>query len=520
MNPEDQEILLKKIADLESEVTLYKRAQEISGIGHWSMDLKTGVLTWSDQLFKMLQIDPSTAKNLADVMASMVYPEDRGLVNDTITNGISSGVVEPMTFRIVRTDGEIVHFLCVGCAEYCNDEPVKLFGIDHDITEQVKIEQELKSAKNAAETADRVKSAFLKNISHEINTPLNSILGFSELLNKTGEYNQEYVKNIYLGGARLQNMVSNVVDMAEIDSEQMKLVIDHADITELFTSVYEQQTRYRIDPHAISLSLKMPEPNTIPTVVTDPDRLQKVLVNLLDNAIKNTPHGSVELGCRVTEVGLECYVRDTGVGISKVNSKNIFNRFHKIKNEYCEDSGTGLGLAVSHALVRLLGGELSCDSEEGAGSTFAFTIPIVKPISNISPEVEVFKRAQPVSLNEMPVKKRVLVVDDEELNLRFIDAVLEDSYEVITARNGLEAVEYIAQNADVELVLMDVKMPIMDGIEATKRIRIDHGTLPIIAQTAFTHVSDKEAITNAGFSDFLPKPISIQQLMGMIDRYI
>ncbi|MGL1901707.1 MAG: response regulator [Fibrobacterales bacterium] len=520
MNSDSQEMLLKKIADLESEVALYKKAQEISGFGHWSMDLKTGLLAWSDQLYKMLRVEPSDTTNLVDVMTSMVYPEDRDLVNDTITDGIINGVIEPMTFRIIRSDGEIIHLLSMGCVEYANDEPIKLFGIDHDITAQVKVEQELKNAKNEAEAADKIKAAFLKNISHEINTPLNSILGFSELLNSTGQYNQEYVRNIYLGGVRLQNMVSNVVDMAEIDSEQMKLVVDHADITELFSSVYDQQTRYRTDGHTIALSLKIPEPNAIPKVVTDPDRLQRVLVNLLDNAIKYTPHGFVELGCRVTNDGLECYVRDSGVGISQADRKEIFNRFHKIKHEYCEDCGTGLGLAVSYALVRLLGGELSCKSKEGEGSAFAFTIPIVKPISNISPDIEVFKNTQREPLNGFQVKKRVLVVDDEELNLRFIDAVLEDSYDVITARNGLEAVEYITQNPDIDLILMDIKMPIMDGIEATKRIRIDHGALPIIAQTAFTHSADKEAITKAGFSDFLPKPISIHQLMGVMDRYI
>jgi len=396
--------------------------------------------------------------------------------------------------------------------------------IKEDITERKKILEELVAAKEHAEESDRLKSAFLANMSHEIRTPMNGILGFSELLKEpglTGEEQQEYIRIIQKSGVRMLNIINQIVDISKIEAGLMTLDIKESNINEQIEYIY---TFFK--PEAETKGIKLSFRNTLPAkdaiIQTDREKLYAILTNLIKNAIKYTMVGFIEFGYKIVETqciaSLQFYVKDSGIGVPKDRQEAIFERFIQADIEdRMAYQGAGLGLAITKAYVEMLGGKIGVESEEGIGSTFYFTLPY-----NTEPPKETIDRQpEPSVKNEIVRKLKILIAEDDEVSAKLIDTYIKIfGKEILKARTGIEAVEMCRNNPDTELILMDIRMPDMDGYEATRQIRQFNREVVIIAQTAHGLTGDREKAIKAGCNDYISKPISKDKLQSLIQKYL
>lgn len=378
--------------------------------------------------------------------------------------------------------------------------------------------KELKIAKEKAEESDHLKSAFLANMSHEIRTPLNSILGFSEFLksdNLEKEKRNTYLEMIQSGGEKLLTIISDIVDISKIDSKLLQLHLDNYNLNHCILKLYQQ---FSIDSRASNIELKMHTqlPDDASCIQTDETRLNQVISNLIENALKFTYRGEIEFGYTKEEQNLLFFVKDTGVGISPIHHQTIFERFRQSDSEdTAKIQGTGLGLSIAKGLVELFGGKIWVDSIPGKGAHFYFQIPYV-------PALDCCKTSDEI-LNTPDISEEitVLVAEDEQSNYIYIHDLLKKyQYKVIRAKNGKEAVKQISTNKNIDLVLMDIKMPIMNGIDATIEIRKVNRKIPVIAQTAYAMADDKKKALEAGCNDYLAKPISVRNLTNIIHKHL
>lgn len=394
--------------------------------------------------------------------------------------------------------------------------------IKEDITERKNVEQQLIKAKEKAEESDRLKLSFLANMSHEIRTPMNGILGFTELLkerNLDGEIQQEYINIIEKSGIRMLNIINDIISISKIESGQVVVALSETDINEQL----EFLTTF-FKPEATNKGIKLLVKNLLsPTetiVKTDKEKLYAVLTNLIKNALKFTVGGTIEFGCEKKGENLEFFVKDTGIGISNSQKNIIFERFRQANDTISRShEGSGLGLAISKAYIETLGGKIWVESEEGKGSNFYFTLPY-NPKSR-EKEKTVFKKEQSGEIIENKIKDlKILIVEDDAISKLLITiAVKPYSTEIIKVSTGIEAIDACRKNPDIDLVMMDINMPEMDGYEATKKIRQFNKNLIIIAQTANGMQSDRDNAIKAGCTDYISKPINISSLDIMIQKY-
>ncbi len=398
-----------------------------------------------------------------------------------------------------------------------------LVGISMDVTEKYLAEQKLHEARKKAIESDKLKSAFLANMSHEIRTPMNGIIGFSNLL-KNGNIEKDQ-QNEYLGyiekcGNSLLNLIDDIIDVSKIEAGQLVIRESETCINELLHDLFITFDKNRLSENkkTIELRLCMPENTGLLYTQTDPHRLKQVLTNLIGNAFKFTEKGFIEFGYNLQGKGIEFYVKDTGLGIPKDKFNLIFERFGQImENERLNHKGTGLGLAISVNIVKLLGGRMWLDSEINKGSTFYFTIPLK---NESYPEIKEFQQFPTVNKYEW-IGKKLLVVDDEELNWLFIrDLIQPTQAQLVWAKNGQEAIEIFQQDTNIDLILMDFRMPVMNGYEATKAIRSFDSGIPIIALTAYAQDGEKDLILHAGCNAFLSKPVRNEQLFKMVNHFL
>jgi len=399
------------------------------------------------------------------------------------------------------------------------------------------IEQDLILAKEHAEESDRLKSAFLANMSHEIRTPMNGILGFAELLKEpdlTGEQQQDYIRIIEQSGARMLNIINDIVDISKIESGGMKVNITETNINEQLNFIYTF-FQPEVDEKEIEFSNKTTLTSNEGILKTDREKVYAVLINLVKNAIKYTQKGSIEFGVSTSsttgpasEPGsieqsrnvelLQFFVKDTGIGIPKNRHEAIFERF--IQADIVDKmarQGAGLGLAISKAYVEMLGGKIWVESEEGKGSTFYFTIPY---LTGLKDEIITgYEVMAPIEESQMK-KLKILIAEDDEASSQLISMVTRKfGGEIITVQSGTEAVRACFENPDIDLVLMDIQMPEMDGYEATRQIREFNKNVIIIAQTAYALSGDKEKAIEAGCNDYISKPIKLNTLKELINNY-
>ncbi len=385
---------------------------------------------------------------------------------------------------------------------------------------------QLEIAKNKAEESDRLKSAFLANMSHEIRTPMNAIVGFTNLLKNediTKDEKGEFIQEITTNSNTLLQLIDDIINIAKIEAGLLEIHKKYFDINTLLLETHNFFTQKKNSEYGkeIDLILNIENPEKELSIFSDPVRIRQVLSNLLDNAIKFTDNGHVEFGYKLEKESdvsiLKFFVKDTGIGLSKEHKTLIFERFRKIETDRNKlYRGTGLGLVISKNIAKQLGGKLYVESEINIGSTFHFTLPIEDDLQLNAP-------GTPPS-SEISTKdwqdKIILVAEDEYSNYKLIEVLLKkNKIKIIRANNGKEAVEQFKTNS-IDLILMDIKMPIMDGLEATKAIRDMNQNIPIIAQTAYAMDNDEKICLESGCSDYLSKPIQPGKLMAMLQKYL
>ena len=437
------------------------------------------------------------------------------------------GIKDIYEIELRRKNQEKIWIRCSGSPVYDDDGKVTgSIGVFEDINERKNAEDErnkltqlLIQAKEKAEESDRLKSAFLANISHEIRTPMNGILGFAELLKNpdlTSDMQERYIQIIEQSGNRMLNIINDIIDISKIESGQMNINIGETNINQLLKDLYvffsPEAKKKGLD---LSLSIDFSDDEDEFPILTDHTKLAQILSNLIKNAIKFTKQGYINFGYEADSSEITFYIEDSGVGIPDNQIDMVFERFRQGSSLLTRNyEGAGLGLSISKAFVEMLGGRIWATSELNKGSKFMFTIPNRKYQPNEPDD----QYNQHQHKDQMEIN--ILIAEDDENNLMYLAAVLEEeNAKIYESSNGKEALEMVKKHPEIDLVLMDLKMPEVDGFEATRQIKKMRPTLPVVAQTAYAFSEDQEKAMSAGCDDYLSKPIKTQMLLEIVNKY-
>jgi signal transduction histidine kinase/CheY-like chemotaxis protein len=464
----------------------------------------------------------------SDVFLSRVHPEDRVTLLTRMEEATNAKRSFALEFRTIPFDGQ-PRFIRVFGEVRCDahGEPVEIFGINQDITEERRIQQVLADAKEEAEAANRAKSAFLANMSHEFRTPLNAILGFSRLLKASQQATPaqlEHLELINRSGEHLLTLINNVLEISKIEAGRAQLEEASFDLHQLI-GVLQSLIQVQALEKGLSFSVEL-APELPCTVTADAGKLRQVLLNLLGNAVKYTPHGGVILRASVLaweppeRARLRFEVEDSGVGIRPEDCSRLFIPFVQLANRPSTESGTGLGLVISKQYVELMGGHIEVRSQPDQGSIFSIEVPVklapreAVAIAPIAGRVIGLAPGQP--------HYRLLIVEDQPENRLLLREILEPlELELREAANGQEAVT-MCQQWHPDLVWMDIRMPVMDGVEATRRIkgRSTNAIPKIVALTAHALEEERREILAAGCDDFVRKPYREEEIFSALTRQL
>ena len=434
---------------------------------------------------------------------------------------ILSGRIWRGEFQNKKKNGELFWETAVISAIIDKNGVITNFvAVKEDITEQKTYLTELIAAKEKAEESDHLKSAFLANISHEIRTPMNGILGFSELLKEphlSGEEQSEFIDLIQQSGHRMLNLINDLIDISRIDAEETKVEISETPLNKLLQDIHAF-----FKPNALSKGLHLTYTtglsDSASLIKTDSGKLHQIFINLVNNALKFTTKGGIDFGYTKQDDNLEFYVIDTGIGIPDDMKNKVFDRFRQVDNTLTRGyEGAGLGLSITKAFVSMLGGTIRVESIDGTGTTFSFTLPYNPVNATISSSPALQDAKAPEILTPLCI----LIAEDDEVSTVLLQRNLKgENFNILYAVNGWEAVELVQHHHEINLVLMDIKMPVMNGFEATRLIKQQRPDLPVIAQTAFTSKEDKEKAKEAGCDSFITKPIRKSALLELIQDLI
>ena len=482
------------------------------GMSYWDYDVKTRQYrSFNDPVN---DFNPEKAIMPEDYLKA-AHPEDTERVRENMV-GMSAGQYKEFSLQYrsrTKWDQDWQTLIVTGLPSERDKKGnvIRYTGIAFNNTKWEKMAQELKEMKDKAELSDRLKSAFLANMSHEIRTPLNAIVGFSELLvdSDDSDEKKEYWHIIESNNDLLLRLINDILDLSKIESGIIDRKRERFNLTQLCNELYVMM-RSKIPNADVELVQDNPCPEC--WIFLDSNRLKQVWMNFLTNAVKYTRSGYIRMGYSVEKDGIRFYVEDTGTGIPKELQDRVFGRFQKL-NEFVQ--GTGLGLAISRAIVEAAGGEIGFTSEQGIGSTFWAWVPceIFQHGDVGCPETTLPNR-RPMFSEDSDRKLRILVAEDNDSNFLLVRNILKD-YDLLRVTNGVEAVEEI-RNGKFDFVLMDLKMPVMDGLVATRKIREFNSDIPIVALTANAFDTDRASAMDAGCNAFLPKPVKRKQLFELL----
>jgi two-component system sensor histidine kinase EvgS len=497
-------------------------ATGIASLGVWELELSEPPrFIFDDKMFEIYGISEKRQLTF-DEWLQHVHGADHQIINHSLAKLKAERGEDHIEYRIIRPDGKMRNIYSGACSVEVDNKLVKITGINWDITSRKSIELELQKAKLQAENANQAKSQFLANMSHEIRTPLNAIIGFTELLNEQikDAKLKSFVKTIQTAGHSLLALINDILDLSKIEAGKIridkKVCNPHLLFTEL-GQIFMMKMRERNLDFILDIDPKIPE-----NLIIDATRLRQILFNLIGNAVKFTEHGHLCLRARTgnedrvrSKLDLYIDVEDSGIGISQDQQELIFKDFEQIEGQDVRKyGGTGLGLSISKRLTEMMGGEISLISKVGSGSTFTIHLMAVD-ISTLVLDPEPIETVKQVRFH----RANVLVVDDVEDNRSLLRECFADTELVLfEAENGLEAVNKVKEGK-IDLVLMDIRMPVMDGYQASETIK-SFSTVPIIALTASVMQDDYERAKSTHFDGYLRKPVLKADLIKEIIRFL
>lgn len=523
-----------------TDITEYRKSQQniifqanlLNNVGQAviATDLAGKVIYWNHAAEKIYGWSSNEA--MGQDIVNLTPAEQGKALAVELMNELREGRTWSGEFMVSRKDGS-------SFPAYVTDAPILdptgkligIIGISSDITERKLAEKELVEAKNKAEESDRLKSAFLANMSHEIRTPMNGILGFTELLKDphlTGAEQKEFIRIIEKSGDRMLNLINDIISISKVESGQETIYISDTNVNDTIKEVYNF-FKQEAEQKGLKLSFENSRPQMESIIRTDRRKVFAVLSNLVKNAIKFTIQGSIEFGYERKNGFLEFFVKDTGPGVPPAHRDLIFERFRQGSESLTRNyEGAGLGLSISKAYVEMLGGKIWVESNNNepisaeycanGGSKFYFTIPII--IHHEKKASEMNETTDHIPANKVITRNtdlKILLAEDDMLSEVLIRILIRSlAKEIIIARTGQEAIELCHDNPDIDLVLMDIKMPGINGYEATRQIRTFNKNVAIIAQTAYAMEGDREMALRAGCDDYITKPLDQALLIKMI----
>lgn len=508
-----ERLVAERSAALVESEALLRKAQAMAHLGHWTSNMQTGELVWSDEIYRIFGQAPQSFTPTQAAFYAAVHPDDLEKVRRAVDEAFANDTVYQIDHRIVLPDGSVrwVHEEAM-TEKDAEGRPWRLTGTVQDITERKLTEQALERAKEAAEAASRAKSEFLARMSHELRTPMNAILGFAQVLQlqpMTGEQ-QEFVREIRQAGEHLLELINELLDLSRIEAGKLAVAIE----TVALRPILDQALKL-VEPQLAARGLSYT--CTCATdcwLLADATRLRQVLTNLLSNAVKyNRPGGQITVACApVADDRLRVRVSDTGPGIPHDKQALLFKPFERLGAEKGGVEGTGIGLALSRQLIGLMGGELGVESEPGRGATFWLELPS-------APVPSTPAAAGQCASGTTAGKARLLYVEDNPANFRVVEAMLRQHphWTLIGASSGEHTLELVRRHRP-DAILMDIHLPGMDGYAVLAALQADPQTrdIPVIALSADALPIDVERGLQAGFRDYLTKPVGAEALMAAL----
>lgn len=527
-----------RIGGLNNRLSLATDAAEI---GVWDYYLLENKLIWDKWMYLLFGIPEDDFTGGFEAWQSVLHPDDKERNEELFKQALKGEKNFDTEFRIIWPSGEIRHIKAKGqvkCDE--NGNPVRMIGINYDITERKLALEELRKAVNKAEVANEAKSEFLANMSHEIRTPMNGVLGMINLLINTplNPLQNKFAITVKSSAESLLNIINDILDFSKVEAGKLELEPLDFDFN---TLIEEFITTVSLSAHEKGLRLICPVNHDQHLWINaDAGRIRQILMNLVGNAIKFTEHGDITIvysqqTLTASRTRLSIEISDTGIGLSEEEQNNLFERFSQADGSTTRSyGGTGLGLAISKQLVELMDGEIGVNSTLGKGSSFWFTLDLANTLApkqgidetgmaaKIESKIEGSKK---VSLEHPLMKGKILVVEDNATNQLVAQLQLESlGMQVVLVANGREAI-HVLQQQPFDLVLMDCQMPVMDGFEASRLIRDTQSTvldraIPIIAMTANAITGDREKCIAAGMNDYISKPVEPEILEQKLQQWL
>jgi PAS domain S-box-containing protein len=519
---------LKKAEEaLEKSEKNFRQLAENIREGFWLCNMENKILYANPACRMIAEREMPEVSPYPDIFFNWIHPEDKERIKHEMEINEEHPEDEHIYEHRIITPTEKVKWLGINISPVYNEKGqlYRRTGLVSDISHQKSLILDLVKAKEKAEESDKLKSSFLANMSHEIRTPMNGILGFAELLRSpesTDKEKKEYLNIIQKNGTHLLSLINDILDIAKIEAGQLPLNKKPFELNQFMWEIHNNYKNQYVEKlKYIDFSFVPDAPEEAIKIYSDPERIHQILSNLLVNAFKFTSKGSIQFGYQLNynvnrKKYIKFFVADTGKGIDKKDFTLIFDRFGQVHKEDNYQKGAGLGLTITKNLVRMMEGRIWLDSQKGKGSTFYFIIPDKReePLKEKSAEQETEALYEEYS-------KTILIVEDDIINQKYLEKLLDKtSIQLITTKTGEKAIEVVNNNPAIDLILMDIRLPGINGYETARAIKKINKNIPIIAQTAYAMQEDQNKSIAMGCDDYISKPIDQNVLFNKLNDYL